>query len=161
MLQVKSFKISDGEKISELLKQFPITEGGEIITSNGEVMIPFDDGKEPSINHRIIAEKKMRNLEQKKVDLMVHSQRVLEIQEIGIKKQIEEAGGKISVTPKGKKDYDANKEAEKEVKRLENVLAQNQNQILMNQAELTRMVTNIAVHNESIARLEAELAEAK
>lgn len=54
-----------------------------------------------------------------------------------------------------------NEKADKEIKRLENVKAQKENQLLMNQAEITRIHTNLAVYDEQIHNLENPTEESK
>ncbi len=153
MLQVKSFKISDGEGISALLRQYRLAEGANMLITNGEIAVPYEDGEPMNKVQTIIFNKELMNEENNKMDLIIHSQKVLEIQNNGVKKQIEDTKAKINYTPGNLEDKKANLDVEKEVKRLENVLTQNENQILMNQAEITRMLTNIAVHEETIANL--------
>lgn len=110
----------------------------------------------PSKEQLIAAEFELLEGFEKQRDLMIHSQKVLDLQVKGVEKEIERTKASITDTPQGKEEVKANKLAEKEVNRLEGVKVQTENQILMNQAELTRIMTNIAVHEETIATLKGE-----
>jgi hypothetical protein len=45
MLKVKSFKISDDAAINELLSKYRIAKNAQILVSEGNVMIPYEDGE--------------------------------------------------------------------------------------------------------------------
>lgn len=156
MLLVKSFKITDGEGISEFLKKYRLASGANMLISNGEIAVPYEDGEPMNNAQMLIQLKEEKEGMKEKIRLVVHSQRVLEIQANGIKKELEEVNSKIEIAPTGKKAYAANKEADAKIKRLTNVLDQNENQMLLNQAELTRLRTNVEVYDEQIAEIEKE-----
>ncbi len=153
MLQIKSFKITDGAGVSEHLRKFRLAEGASILISNGELAVPYEDGEPMNASQRVIQLKVEKEEFEQKARLILHSQRVLEIQKEGTSKAIEEENAKIKANSKRKEDYDINKSAEKEIKRLQNVIDQTDNQILMNQAELTRIMNNITAYDEKIAEL--------
>lgn len=150
MLRVKSFDIKDDKGINELLEKHQLAPGMHILVSEGNICVPYDDGKVLNKEQKVSRLNEEKNAMQDKIDLMVHSQRVLEIQEAGVEKQITECEAALITAPKGKDDYEQNKENEAKIKQLKNVLDQTRNQILMNQAELTRLLTNIQVYDERI-----------
>ncbi len=154
MLQTKSFKFSEGSEISEFLKNHRIANGGDMLTSNGEIIIPFDDGLPPTTEQKIIDFKMLRNNKMLEADVINHSKRVSEIRQIGLEKAIAEHQENINYTPKNQEERKKNKKAEDEVARLTRILDQTKNQILMSQAELTNIMTEVAVYDESIANLE-------
>lgn len=152
MLKVKSFKMSDDAGMNDLLSKNPLASGAQILVSNGEVVIPYEDGTEPGTEQRKARLLELRNQDKVKIGLMIHSQRVLEIQVQGIEKEISNID--LAITAPGSKDvYDKNKQLKAEKERLENVLTQTKNQMLLNQAELTRLTTNVAVFDETISQL--------
>jgi len=152
MLKVKSFKISDDKGINELLTNYRMASGAHILVSEGSLCIPYEDGEKPNKSQLICSLAEQRNNTQTQLDLLIHSQLVLDIQAKGIRKEIERCEAEL-VTPDSKESYDKGKNLKDEVKRLQNVLSQTENQIVMNQSEVTRLNTNIAVFEESIAKL--------
>lgn len=156
MLQVKSFDITEGEEISKFLHLYRLAEGAHVFISEGKLAIPYEDGNPMTVSQRVIQLQVEKSEFTEKQRLMVHSQRVLEIQKQGIEKEMARVKESINMTPSGKEDYDKNKSADAELKRLQNVSDQTDNQILMNQAELTRIMTNIAVYDEAIAQLSSK-----
>ena len=121
-----------------------------ILVSEGNVCIPFEDGEPLNKEQKISRLKEEKMGIEKQLDLLIHSQRVLEIEEAGVEEQLAKCESDLITAPKGKDDYESNKENEAKIKQLKNILDQTQNQILMNQSEVTRLVTNITVYNERI-----------
>lgn len=178
MLQVKSFKIEDGDKLTEFMKTHMLHGKSNILISNGYLAVPIEDGTGPNTEQLILSTMEDREVMRAQSLPIVHSQRVIEIEILGIDKQFDEHNTKIveaDALYKNSKDktktdkeqfsgqktaYEAKKKAEAEIKRLENVKVQKENQHLLNQAELTRMAINIAVYDETIANLEASLKAA-
>ena len=152
MLKFQSFKLAESEKINEFLKDNIIASGSSVFVSNGEILIPYEDGEMPNKEQQRLMLKELKNAEIKQIELLVHSQSVMDIQRKGIEEQL--ANCALITAPKGKEDYDKNKESEKEIKRLENVLEQNKMQVIQNKAEFTRLVNNITVFDERIADLD-------
>lgn len=154
MLKVKSFKMSEASEINELLNTHGIYKEASMLMSNGEIIVPYEDGLGPNVEQKINKIKALKYADQSKVEGFLHDQKVLSIQEKGVQKEIEEIEAKM-VTAGGKKeDYENNKEYKEVLKRLENVLNQTQNAIIMNQSEVTRLMTEIFVYDEEIAVLE-------
>ncbi len=165
MLQIKSFNIGDGEIISEFLKHNVPHKSANILISEGQLAIPYEDGLAPNKEQLILMAMEDKNMMADTLSPITHSQRVLELQIIGVEKQIGEQKAiieKLEIitsesNPKGKKEvYNDIKNAEKEIKRLENVKTQTENQMIMNQAEITRITMNLAVYDETIAKLKEE-----
>ena len=146
--------MGDDVGMNELLSKHGLYKSADIMISNGEIILPYEDGQLPNTEQKICKLLELRNTEKSKVDGLLHDQKVLGIQEKGIQKEIAEIESKM-VTAGGKKeDYDNNKEYKKVLERLENVLNQTQNSIIMNQSEVTRLMTEIFVYDEEIAVLE-------
>lgn len=168
MLKLKSFKFSQGKEISDLLRDFPIASGSDVFVSNGEIIVPIDDGAPMSKERKIVSLRVAKNKEVEKLEIVLHDQLVLEKEISGISGQIkamEEEMGKIEfhTAPKGKKQYDENKEKEAEIKAfkaqiesLKGVQKQKESNMLMNQAQLTSNRTNMQVYDEQIAEAEKE-----
>lgn len=149
MLKVKSFKITDGESMSEFLAKYPIASGAHVFVSNGEMAIPYEDGEPLNKELRIVSIKEKINAISQELDLIVHSQKVLELQNSGVKTLIMKCEEEL-IAPGTKGAYDKKKELEAEIKRLQNVFDQNANQMMMNQAEITLKQTNISVFMETL-----------
>lgn len=174
MLQIKSFKIDDSEGMSKFLKEYVLHGKSNILSSEGVLAIPYEDGLPPTNGQIITTIMEEKNTMMEALRPIVHSQRVMEVELVGIDKQIEEQKTlfKDIIPAVGKKETAEEKEvnsairktnekADKEIKRLENVKAQKENQLLMNQAEITRIHTNLAVYNEQIHNLENPTEESK
>lgn len=164
MLKIKSFSIGEGEAISEFLSHNVLHGKSNILISEGQLAIPYEDGLAPNKEQLILMAMEDKNMMADTLSPITHSQRVLELQIIGVEKQIgeqkaiiEKLEGSSESNPKAKKEvYNEIKNAEKEIKRLENVRTQTENQMIMNQAEITRITMNLAVYDETIAKLKAE-----
>jgi hypothetical protein len=48
MLRVASFKITEADSINRLLDQCRLAAGAHILISDGQVCIPYEDGKPPT-----------------------------------------------------------------------------------------------------------------
>jgi len=155
MLKIKSFDIKDDVGMNELLSKYRISSGANILISEGKVMIPYEDGLEPSNAQRIALMQEMKLKQQDELGLLAHSNRVLD-------KQIENIEGQLAVlekeslTPGTKEAYDKTKDIKDQVRVLENQLSQTKSTKLMNDAEISRLETNVLVFNESIYDLEME-----
>jgi len=152
MLKFQSFKLGESEKINEFLEGNIIASGSSVFVSNGEILIPYEDGELPNKVQEILLTKELVNAEAKQMDLLMHSQRVMEIQKKGIEEQI--AKIVLITTPSGKEEYDTNKKNEAELKRLENILNQTNTTMTQNAAEYTRLANNITVFQEKITSLQ-------
>lgn len=149
MLKVKSFKIDDDAGINELLTKFRLASQAHILISNGIMCVPYEDGVEMNNEQKIVSLREERNEMIKKIELLVHSQRVLEIQLEGVKIEISKSESYL-ITPGTKEAYESEKEIKKEVERLTNIVNQTETQMLMNQSEITRLMTNVKVYEERI-----------
>jgi hypothetical protein len=156
MLKTKAFKFSDDAGINELLSKHILYKGADLMVSNGEIIIPYEDGQLPNTEQKILKLLELRNSEIAKTHGILHDQKVLGIQEKGIKKEIQDAESKMVTLSNKKEDYQNNKQFKELIQRLENVLTQTQNTIIMNQSELTRIFTDISVYDEEIAVLEGK-----
>lgn len=141
MLKVKAFKITDDEGINELLSKYKIAQGGSILVSEGNVLIPYDD--EQPENEKILL-KSIVNEHKGKLMLLNHSQKVLERIVRGAKEKINELEQKLAL-PENQEVYKEKKAINDEIRRLQSVVDQNENQILMNKAEGHRIQVNIDV----------------
>lgn len=153
MLKFQSFKLSDSDGINAFLEKNILAKGSTVFHSQGEILLPYEDGLVPNKAQQILLIKELQIEQQRQLDIMIHSQRVLDTQVMGITKEITRLEAELETIPKDKKSYKANKDIENEIKRLEGVRTQTQNTILTNQAELTRLVTNISVFDAEIKEL--------
>lgn len=153
MLQFKSFPITDAEGMNKLLTQYRLADKANIFIANGYVCIPIEDGEPENDAQHLIRVKEERNGMSLQIDLLEHSQSVMEFQIAGLKKQMER-NFTDEMARNTSREFRAEKEArEKEDKRLKNVLASYENIINTNIAELTRLQANIAIFNETINSL--------
>ena len=160
MLKVFSFKFDDADGINNVLSKYPLAKGASVFVSNGELIIPVDDGERPSKSLRISRIKEMINSDLDKINEYVHQQKTKKIKMDGVKIQLsklEEDLKKVEedTSLPNKEKYDQKKVIDLEVKRLNNVLDQTGNQILMTQAEITELMTGINAYELEIKELES------
>lgn len=156
MLKLKSFKISEGEEASKFLETNVLHGKSSILVSNGEFVIPYEDGLPPTKEQMIIMINEDKNMVVNQLLPITHSQKVMSYQIEGIAKKIASLKDQINVTPKGKADYDKNKVIDAEISRLTKVQTAHENTINNNQAEVTRLVANIAVYDQTLKELQGE-----
>ena len=148
MLQVKSFKISDGEGISELLRTNKLAHGAGILVTNGEVAIPYEDGEPDSPGQIKMDIKESIAKLNKEIRFFEHEQRVTIKQREGAMTQFDTLNKRIeeSKTNKTKDRY----ELKEEVSRLENVIQQYEIMLTKNQGAITEKSTQMEVYQEEL-----------
>jgi hypothetical protein len=145
----------DSEGINKLLQENRLAAGAHIFSSNGEVLVPYEDGEPMSKTIRLIGLKEDRETQVNILEPIIQSEEVNKSYIEEIEGKIKEMESKLVTAPKKKKDYDQNKVIEPEIKRLKNVLAQTQDISIRNQAELHRINLNIKIYNKRIKELES------
>ena len=138
MLRVRSFEIADADGINELLAEYHLAGGANILVSDGKVCIPFEDGEPDTVATKVSILKAQRNATEREKAIILQAQKGLE-QMIEDKKQ---AVAALEVTHKGKPN---DKEAERKYKEAQNGLDQLNNQYLMNVHDIRRFDINLAV----------------
>lgn len=142
----------DSDGMNELLAVHRLAKGATILISNGKVAVPYDDGEPMSKEHELSLNKEMRDEMVEKKLLIVHSNKVLQKQVDSIDEQLSELNVD-AVAPGTKEAYDKTKDIKDRIKVLENQKDQTSNQILQNDAEISRLQTNIEVFEETISDL--------
>ncbi len=153
MLIFKSFKIGDADGINEALKTHNLAKGSSVLITNGEVLVPLEDGAPETVSHKIISINEIKNEHLKSIELIIHSQKVNQLTIDGASAQILKKEGSLTIAKGTKADYKKNKDIEGDIARLRNVISQTETTMLMNQAEITRLASNITVADETIAEL--------
>lgn len=148
MLQVKSFKLADGEAISSFLAKYRLAPGASILVSNGELAIPYEDGTPDPLTHRKLAIGEQKNVITRELDIIKHSQKVVRVMIADAKAKFEVAKAKADANK-------SNKKLEQDCSMAENALNQADNQRLMNDAEITRLQLNLDMFDEQLAELSA------
>jgi hypothetical protein len=152
MLKFQSFEITESDKINEFLEKNILANNSTVFHSVGKILIPYEDGELPNKDQQRLMLKELKNIDLKQIELLEHSQTVMEKQVAGINAKLDKC---VLVTaPKSKEDYDRNKEMESEIKKLNNILDQHRTTMVQNAVEYTRLMTNIEVFDERIAALE-------
>ena len=78
MLQTKSFKFSDDAGINELLKEFRLAPGASIMVSNGELIVPYEDGQPMTQSQRNVHQMAQINEATDQQDTIRHSNAVVD-----------------------------------------------------------------------------------
>jgi len=155
MLRVRSFKISEGAFIDDLLREYPLGNGAQILVSNGYVLIPYDDGEETPLVLKINRINQLIGEKTAKKEEMIHIQNTHVHKQRGVLKQLEGLEidlEKPEVLEDGsqKSIYKDTKDIKFKIKTLENVREQLVVQIMQSQAEITNLNTDIEVYQGDV-----------
>lgn len=150
MLKLKYFKFSDEKEINEFLNKNVLQGKANVLVANGtaEILIPYEDGSMPTPEQH-----KMRIMEDiisttGKLETLVHLQKVTELNIKGVEEQLDMNNNALIKDSTKREDRESNKEHENEIKRLNNVLGNYTNEYLRNQAEITRLTTELTVYQK-------------
>lgn len=146
MLKVKSFKMSEDEKINEFLDKYILAKGASIFVSNGEILIPYEDGTLMNDSHYRGSVAEQMNIIFAQKEVIEHSQDVLDFLIEDAESRVNEAEADLAEAKKGsgKEKYNAIKDAESKINATKTALAQLDMQKRQNEQELLRMNINIA-----------------
>ncbi len=152
MLKVASFSITDAAGINELLSKYRLASGAHILVSSGglfrpgRVCIPYEDGEPENAAQKIVAIKEQQLTLRKELDIIVHSQKVMDLIIADAQERLTFALGE---TDKNR----SNKALEEKRRQAEEGLTQAQNQKVINAAEIVRIQRNVDMFDEEIATL--------
>lgn len=146
MLRVASFKISDAEGINKLLENYRLAEGAQILISDGQVCIPFEDGAPMTNSQRRVMLQEQKNKIIQQIEIIQHSQGVVDL-------QIADAQSAFDVAEQEWKQAKSDKRLEANKKHKEDALAAAENMKLQNDHELVRLKRNIELFDETISKL--------
>ncbi len=154
MFKVKSFKMSDDNGINELLSKYRLAAGATIMVSNGEIIIPFEDGVSENKDQKFIRLMEEKIKIELQIEIINHSQQVLSNKIKGVIEQMNMLISDEKEATSNKEIYDKTKSIKDEKKRLESVINQFEVTMVNNQAELTNKIEEIKVYNEEIKEVE-------
>jgi len=146
MLNVKSFKLSDDTGVNELLSKYRLAEGASIFVSNGEIMVPYDDGLPMNNSHKAIDMNLQINEMRNQQVVLDHSNKVVDNMTAQMEEQLKEATA----------DYESvtnNKKFEARKKHIEEQIEANASAMRQNDYEIKRLETNIVFYNEALEGL--------
>jgi hypothetical protein len=157
MLQVRSFKFSDENEINALLQNYPLAEGASVFVSNGELCIPIDDGEPRSASQKAIDLKVRINTMRQQIDLVDHSNHVLDLLEEDCTKRVTTAQADYdevsSKTPKKDSSSPEKERAKQRLNEAKSALEELKSQRRQNDHEILRMNINIQLFEEHVAEL--------
>ena len=158
MLQLRSFKFGDQEQMNELLRANRLAQGASVFVSNGEIIIPIEDGEAKNTAQLIIDVKEQKNTVIDQTLIIQHSQKVLNflLRDANVRLDEAKANNEASKNEKGKKKYDKEKETEALVKNAEATVKDLEGQIRMNDHELLRLNLNCELFDKQIAEYEKQ-----
>ncbi len=150
MLQYKTFKLEDDKGINELLENNLLAGGVSIAVSNGEICIPFNDGRPMNKGQKIIDLKGQLDETKQKQETILFGTKVNEKQLDGASKQLNEMEANLAEIKgdKGKEVYTKKTKLEEIIKRLKGTVDQMQIIDMTNKSELTRMDIEMEVLEE-------------
>lgn len=146
MLKIAQFTITEEVLINSLLNRFRLASGAHIIVSDGQILIPYEDGEPENSQQKICAIKENKNTMFRELAILEHSQKVNVIQIADAKEAFDVADAKYR-----KKTND--KALEKAQHRARGRLDELFNADLMNQHEITRLRINLQCYDDQIAEL--------
>lgn len=161
MIRVQSFKIEDAEGINALLDKYRLAANAHILVSNGYLAIPYEDGEPYTPAQKAISVKEQRSGIESELDIVVHSQRVLEKQIEKGKAQLRTLQTDLEAAQQAKKEKD-NKHTYVNVGKIKEAIQNQEKQLqgaemqhVQNEHEIERMKVNIQVFNETLQELES------
>ena len=156
MLQYQTFKLSDYEGINELLENYLLAGGVAIGISNGEMCIPYNDGRPMNTGQKIIDLKGQLDETKHKQETILFGTKVNEKQLDGASKQLNEMEANLEELKgdKGKEVYTKKTKLEEIIKRLKGTVDQMQIIDMTNKSELTRMDIEMEVLEGMIKEIE-------
>lgn len=150
MLLTKAFKISDDQGINELLTKYRLASGAHILVSDGQVLIPYEDGAPPNAAQNIVQIREDQNKLRQQMEIVVHSNRVLS-------HLVADAQDRVNVLA-AEADTAVNKEKNALKQALgdaSNARDQLLNQVKMNEHEINRFQINIDEYEAAVTKLTA------
>jgi len=168
MLKLKSFEFSDDTGMNELLSNYRVAAGAHIMTSDGLIIIPYEDGEPKSDIQKTIDVKEQKNTIIEQIEIILHSQGVMKfLNDEAAKAALSEAEANLAeakaIKPaKGEYKEHANKlkeldakvaEETKRLKEVEQAKVENNNQIRMNTIEIARLTLNVELFDKKIEEL--------
>lgn len=154
MLKLHSFKMSEESKMNELLDKNRIAQGAAVMVSNGEIIIPIEDGEPLNTAQLIIKAKEERNTILLQLLPIYHSQKVLDKEINFLKSEVTRLDGELENTKgSSKDDLKLSTQIRKNIDSFKNMIAQKENMVLMNDAEIKRFEINVDTYNEYIDSL--------
>jgi len=156
MLQYKTFKLSNDKGINDLLERNLLAGGVSIAVSNGEICIPFNDGRPMNKGQKIIDLKGQLDETKQKQETILFGTKVNEKQLDGASKQLNEMEANLAEIKgdKGKEVYTKKTKLEEIIKRLKGTVDQMQIIDITNKSELTRMDIEMEVLEGMIKEIE-------
>lgn len=148
MLLTKAFKISDDLAINELLTKYRLASGAHILISDGQVLIPYEDGAPPNAAQTIVQIREDQNKLRQQMEIVVHSNRVLS-------HLVADAQDRVNVAA-AEEDKAVNKEKNELKQKLkEAISARDQllNQVMMNEHDINRFQVNIDEYEAAITKI--------
>ncbi len=148
MFKVASFKISEAEKINELLSQFPIATGAHVFVSNGELCIPYEDGEPdpPALQSNKIREQQLKL--RAEMAVVAHTKGVVDL-------QIADSKDRLKLAEAAASQNRSNKQLQANVKQIEDHVAEGESLNMKNNFEIVRIQRNIDLYEEEIKKLGA------
>lgn len=162
MNRFASFDFSDAEGINALVDKFPLAGGTNVFTSEGKLIVQYQDGEDVSHAVKIVNFKEqIRTFEVSKEEIL-HSQKVLDTLIADAKSRVEVAQAEITrledavdaATGKAKEPLKSDLQfALKTLQECRSALHEVLNAKLKNEHEVARIDLNIELFNEKIAAL--------
>jgi len=157
MLEIRSFKFDDADAMNELLRDSIISKKAQIFISNGEIIIPIENGLLPNNKQRIkFLEETIIDFSRAK-DEIDFSQEAMTLEFAKIEQAVVGLKEQYIATPQNKQDVKHNKSIDSEIKRLDEIVGQKKKQFNMNLQELNRININIEVAQIKIAELSKDV----
>jgi hypothetical protein len=124
--------------MNELLSKYRLASGAHILVSNGEVCIPYEDGEVPNETYLASVLAEVRNNHMAELLLAEHS--------LAVNREREKKMNNNLSSSEAIKD-------KKLFEKIQRDLEEVRNLIKMNESEIDRLKTNIAIANEHISKI--------
>lgn len=146
--------MSDDVRMNALLSNSLIAGGSSVYVSNGELVIPIEDGAPISLGQRIARIQESRNSEINKIDSLTHTLKLSARKIAELEDQIKTTEG---LSKEGISHQEAN-ERKLTLESLNKTLESFRSKHMLDEAELARTNLEIEVYEETISELVEALA---
>lgn len=157
MLKVASFEITSDKAINELLSKYRLAPGAHILVSNGQVLIPYEDGEPETKEIKIVSQKELMYGVERQLSVVEHAQKCVEAEIADLKSDVDLARVKLASnesTEDKKQRHDTKRDLTAKLDYLEKKLREKEAQRILNNMEIARLNINISAYEAIIEGLE-------
>lgn len=143
--------MSQEKEMNDLLSQSRIAGGASVFVSNGEIIIPIEDGQPLTLNHRITSLQELGNQQLNLIDPLTHTIKLSTRKIAEIETEIK--GIEVEASTEEKTSHHVAQERKLRLESLNKTLDSVRSKHMLDEAELNRIKIEIEVYGEMIQEL--------